>query len=389
MAVKMDFAYDALGNLKHISEELLRNMMYTCPFCSEEVVYRKGEEREHHFSHKPNSDCPATSETVLHFNAKHYLAGECEGPFGYKNYLEFSLSTHIPSIAPIFEIFHKDDTFKISLHDILVFYRALSGAEVEKKFGPYIVDVFCPTHDKGLVLEVCVTHPIEKEKRDFLVRKRIPFLELSPIPKSKGFMEFTVTDYDLEDFFKHYETKMLGNLQDMFYQKMKPDLIERAREPLLEIEVLKNKKKAVQALLKNMDYLSLEDYVNDELNKKMNSVSAQAYGSYINNKTKLYDIGYVTNSQGKKFLMCNDKAYFVSAEQNLLFGIMNELLQNYEVEAFIGGWKDSNKKSVIGFNLSLPNQTLGEKQIKAIMKQLLWDMEMKIDDAIENRSRSN
>jgi competence CoiA-like predicted nuclease len=66
-----------------------KNLKYFCPHCKEEVSFKIGTIREHHFSHKPNSTCSATAETILHFEAKHYLANQIANnlSFGIKKSL--------------------------------------------------------------------------------------------------------------------------------------------------------------------------------------------------------------------------------------------------------------------------------------------------------------
>jgi competence protein CoiA len=50
---------------------------FSCPFCMENVILKKGKVREHHFAHEPNSNCEyGKGESQLHYRVKReiYLA---------------------------------------------------------------------------------------------------------------------------------------------------------------------------------------------------------------------------------------------------------------------------------------------------------------------------
>ena len=212
MAVKLDFAY-ANNKLHHISEDLYKHVDYTCPFCKEVLIFRKGEIKEHHFSHKPNSNCTATVETALHFNAKHYLQSECENPSGYDIFFDFPIRKHVPAINDLADIIDIKDEYTVSLNDILVFYRAICGCLVEHRVGPYIADTYVQTkgNDKGFVVEVCVTHEMEEDKRAFLTKNKIPYLELTPTPKDNSKIEFSLKSYFYLSFLIAIEIKLIKN----------------------------------------------------------------------------------------------------------------------------------------------------------------------------------
>ncbi|NME98337.1 competence protein CoiA family protein [Aneurinibacillus aneurinilyticus] len=80
MSVKLAFAYltstdkhPSSGSLVHIAERTYREFEYLCPLCKTKVIPKKGAKRQHHFAHMPESKCSASEETILHFNAKHFL----------------------------------------------------------------------------------------------------------------------------------------------------------------------------------------------------------------------------------------------------------------------------------------------------------------------------
>ena len=95
--------------------------------------------------------------------------------------LNFPLEQYIPELYEQLALLGLSQDFDLNLHEILVSLRALNGAKVEERIGPYIADVYCPTEvGNGLAIEVCVSHEMEEEKRSFYSSKGISFLELIP-----------------------------------------------------------------------------------------------------------------------------------------------------------------------------------------------------------------
>lgn len=389
MAVTLDFAY-CNDRLFHISEELNRSSIYTCPFCKEMVHFRKGEVKEHHFYHKPNSNCSATAETVLHFNAKHYLQAECEGPSGYNIFFEFLITEHSQNAAALSKVIKLDDKYKTNLHDILVFYRAIHGAFLENTVGPYVVDVYVETEDKkGFVIEVCVTHEMGGEKREYFEKNLIPYLEVIPEPKEDGMMEFFLKNYYLPDFFKGYDQEIEDHLVMLFYEKYQDKVIEEARKPLIETDILNYKIKAVKALTKTINNTNLLKDIKEKYNQSTKSRLVKAYNSEVRRTEPLHDIQYITSSNGRKFLMGNEKKYFISSEQNLLYEIVNLFSNEYNVNALIGGWNDTAKEGIIGFEFSIPNSHQTEKTIKEVLTEVLKRFELQFKSKIKNQLENN
>ncbi|MCP4360881.1 MAG: hypothetical protein GY796_22970 [Chloroflexi bacterium] len=67
------------SELRHVSEfaALLPRQRpeSICPVCKQEITLKLGQEREHHYAHRPGTLCPTTRpETALHLNCKLYLA---------------------------------------------------------------------------------------------------------------------------------------------------------------------------------------------------------------------------------------------------------------------------------------------------------------------------
>lgn len=72
----MKWAINKAGNLEHVSSaERGAACENTCLSCGEDVLARKGDIRDHHYSHvSDRADCPVDSESVLHLYAKQVLA---------------------------------------------------------------------------------------------------------------------------------------------------------------------------------------------------------------------------------------------------------------------------------------------------------------------------
>ena len=119
MSVKLNFALCGT-DIVYIEDRLYKNVKYRCPHCHEDVIFKKGNKREHHFSHKHGSNCTVSCETLLHFEAKHYLVNKVNKEedikliidlsYFKKNYKEFLKAINI-------------DSYEISLLDILKFYK--------------------------------------------------------------------------------------------------------------------------------------------------------------------------------------------------------------------------------------------------------------------------
>ncbi|MFB5583577.1 competence protein CoiA family protein [Bacillus albus] len=75
MGVKLNFALCGT-DIVHIEDRLYKNIKYRCPHCHEDVIFKKGNKREHHFSHRPGSNCVVSRETLLHFEAKYFLVNK-------------------------------------------------------------------------------------------------------------------------------------------------------------------------------------------------------------------------------------------------------------------------------------------------------------------------
>jgi competence protein CoiA len=64
-------ALNANNNRRPAFEADKNENPFTCPFCMQNVVLKKGKVREHHYAHEPNSDCKyGEGESQLHYRVK-------------------------------------------------------------------------------------------------------------------------------------------------------------------------------------------------------------------------------------------------------------------------------------------------------------------------------
>ena len=76
MSVKLQYALDENRDPISIeNDDVYSGSHYFCPdpYCQEHVIPKKGKKRQHHFSHKSNSNCYGP-ETSLHFLAKEAIS---------------------------------------------------------------------------------------------------------------------------------------------------------------------------------------------------------------------------------------------------------------------------------------------------------------------------
>ncbi|QIZ11027.1 hypothetical protein HFZ78_19190 [Priestia megaterium] len=104
-----------------MKDKLFRDRKYICPFYGEEVIFRKVEKNQHHFSHKADTNCNPASETILHFEAKHYLVRELNNQNDV--YCSIPIDYFGDKYKEMFNALNQT-YYDISLLDFLRFYKA-------------------------------------------------------------------------------------------------------------------------------------------------------------------------------------------------------------------------------------------------------------------------
>ncbi|MDA2190710.1 competence protein CoiA family protein [Bacillus cereus] len=368
MGVKLNFALCGT-DIVHIEDRLYKNIKYRCPHCHEDVIFKKGNKREHHFSHRPGSNCVVSRETLLHFEAKHFLVNKMNKEEDIKlkidlsyfkrKYKEFLRAINIVS-------------YEISLLDLLKFYKK-RFAEVEQWIGDSIADVVVRGEyddPSPFVIEVYVTHANEEKKVQYFEEEDIPFLEVIPIRKNSEFM-FEISDASISEYIDYISSKISTTAADISYNIFKDELIDIAREDLTDEILLQYKKQAIHEVEDAIKTLNYRYYINGDIYKKMNSVEAKSYMSKESSREELLEISYKNSSRSKdKYLMVNNR-YFLSNEQNLLYSLIYEIQEHYQVEAIVGGWEHTKKEKVIGFNILVPNNKIVVEEMNKILNDML------------------
>jgi hypothetical protein len=136
-----------------------------CFRCGGVLVARKGARREHHFAHYSDSDCSGAAESLLHRLAKDLLSNATALALPSYIYREKSRRFGIP----------------ISIErEILAASRVgVSGVAVEQSLGRIVPDLLLRSDEGNLILEIAVSHWVDKAKLRHIRRMNIPALELS------------------------------------------------------------------------------------------------------------------------------------------------------------------------------------------------------------------
>jgi len=205
----MQFAFNEYEQLISIQEYINKKSSYFCPHCKNEVIARKGPKRQPHFAHKADSNCSASEETILHFDAKHYIASQLSS---HEEKVVFSipLKEVIPALINLNKEVGIKDSIDITLKEMAQFYK-VREAETERAIpgSGFIADVLGTGVDryKPFVIEVFVNHENEFEKREYLQQNGIPYLELIPFYNQDDHIAFNLHDYYLPGMLEGYKEK--------------------------------------------------------------------------------------------------------------------------------------------------------------------------------------
>lgn len=379
--IKLSYAYNG-SKVHHITEVSDRNEVYTCPFCKEKVWFRKGEKREHHFAHEAHSNCSTSPETILHFHAKHYLADLISGSSTLNVEFQFLWSDHSKVLKDLSEMIPIQNEGTMRLFDILEYYGYFPEiGEIERKVGPYIVDVFAANEElqNSICFEIFVSHQIEPEKRAYFIEHQIPFIELIPKQFSTTHIEFTLHDYYLPGFFDEKINQMESNVLKYLFNTYKQELHVQLIQEDSILPELHLKKRAVQALRKELLDQPEIGMNNQKVFEGAHYLMCQAHNAVIKNEVTVKNIRYGKSKAGKPFLTINDGSYYVAAETNIFYDLLNKMMRRAEVTAYIGGWNDLSRDQIIGFDFPIPNLDKIEKEAKRVVDQTLSEFEFKIE----------
>lgn len=379
MGVTLHCAYDETGNLVFIKDRIEKGRRYYCPHCKEEVYSKKGKIREHHFSHKPDTECTANYETILHFEAKYYLVEKIYQNGGEGIELSFDLGLHIPALDVLKKGAGISDRSIISLSEIISFYKITNAyTETAIPGSQFIADIIGldKKDNKVLAFEVFVSHELEEEKIKYFHSNHFPYLELNPFHNEKGDIQFSLHSYYLPLFFERYKEKVDLTLMEQLYPLYKDELQKKAERQYEKNEILKLKLLAVQALKRELQKEDTYSELIASLDLHSYTSSAVAYSATVNRKELLDNLSYNKTTKGS-FLMgrTTRDTYFVSNAQNQLYGIINQLVTQINISALIGGWENSKKEAIVGFEFGIPKPS----ELRDAIREVLID---KIEDYV-------
>lgn len=180
MEIKLPFGLKN-GRIIHISEvtEDERGLKCNCicPKCKQRLIARLGDKRIRHFAHN-NEQCRYALETSLHIFAKEVL--------------ESSLKMYIPRLSIEYrnnytklEDFDKEDMYysneyelkeKVILKKREIFFDRV---ELEKRIDNIIPDVVLYKNGQPLIIEIAVTHFINDDKRNKIIKQGISTIEIN------------------------------------------------------------------------------------------------------------------------------------------------------------------------------------------------------------------
>lgn len=148
------------GKLVHISEvNRGKNCGCICPNCQGELTARQGEVREHHFSHAKGADCGYGQETALHKLAKEILSKE-------KTMVIPAVYLEPPNFNGKKEMVHKAKEI------------AIDAVELEKRINDIVPDVVVTSGGKRFIIEIFVTHRVDKAKLEKIRQQKISAIEI-------------------------------------------------------------------------------------------------------------------------------------------------------------------------------------------------------------------
>lgn len=154
------------GRLVHVSE-VPRGQLCgcTCVSCHLGLIAKKGPKRKHHFAHRSYSLCDGGIETTLHLLAKEI----------FQEIDQFSIPTYN---------FHRERKTKVGTtisHDKLVARGGnvkVDEVNIECAAQGFIPDIVVTSNNKKLLIEVAVTHLVDRNKMRHIRKHGLPAIEI-------------------------------------------------------------------------------------------------------------------------------------------------------------------------------------------------------------------
>ncbi len=184
---KLTYALNADGDLVHIDTVPNGDACGCfCTKCKEPLIARNGgTKKQHHFAHKPNSNCQGSYETTLHMLAKEIINEEkmMMVPKYYKK-REFYKEDDKDSF---FDYYFGTMTINLPYISMEQYQVCFNAIEIEKRndasyIQPDCVGIICKSN-KRLAIEINVTHPVDDAKKEKIKKLGLDCIEIK-IPKN-------------------------------------------------------------------------------------------------------------------------------------------------------------------------------------------------------------
>lgn len=171
MAIKLPYGLKE-GVLVHINEVQENGLKCNCicSACNARLVARKGDKKIHHFAHYNSPECKYAVQTALHIAAKDIIARQCK----------FTIPGYSKCIAE--EASFDDIDIYADIPEQIDFFseKALevSNVYLEKRTNDFVPDIILEIGGKKLIVEIAVTHFIDKSKYQKIVNQGISVVEI-------------------------------------------------------------------------------------------------------------------------------------------------------------------------------------------------------------------
>ncbi|UCQ29537.1 hypothetical protein DCF83_17850 (plasmid) [Edwardsiella tarda] len=126
-----------------------------CKNCGDDLIAKNnGKIISHHFSHSTQEESRDCQMTQLHIGMQLYFSSLSEVDFSEYNIKIGEKNITIPKLT-----------------------ATIKKSHVEYRIGPYLADVYLLTDIGGIVIEICVTHKCEDNKRQYYIDHQIDSIE--------------------------------------------------------------------------------------------------------------------------------------------------------------------------------------------------------------------
>lgn len=167
-----------------------------CSCCGTQLSAKKGDKNAHHFAHYKSVECQYAVETAVHLAAKEILSKEKS--FLIPEYLidiEYVLNEDGISFENIY--INKGNKFLSVLKET---HLNITNVKLEKRINDFVPDIIIEFEEgqlyeeNQLIIEIAVTHFIDKEKREKIRNTGISTIEIDLNDFKKSFNIDTLKD---------------------------------------------------------------------------------------------------------------------------------------------------------------------------------------------------